>query len=112
MVVLRRKLKSGVLASTRDDSDQMRLSFAEIEDDTELWEHAVLVTSLGLAQVGGTPEDEVLTIAQLYRDRADCENVFDELKNQWGRGESARLRHDGGFTTHDLARHAESMPPA
>ncbi len=34
-------------------------------------------------------------MAQLYRDRADCENAFDELKNQWGWG---------GFTTQDLAR--------
>ena len=32
---------------------------------------------------------------QLSRDRGDCENAFDELKNQWGWG---------GFTTHDLAR--------
>lgn len=95
VVVLRRKLKSGVMASTRDGSGQMRLSFAEVEVDTELWEHAVLVTSLDLAQIGATPEDEVLAIAQLYRDRADCENVFDELKNQWGWG---------GFTTRDLAR--------
>jgi len=95
VVVLRRRLRSGVMASTRDGCDQLRLSFAEVEDDTELWEHAVLVTSLGMAQVGAAPEDEVLSIAQLYRDRADCENVFDELKNQWGWG---------GFTTHDLAR--------
>ena len=36
-----------------------------------------------------------MTIAQHYRDRADCENVFDELKNQWGWG---------GFTTKDIAR--------
>ena len=34
-------------------------------------------------------------MGQLYRDRADCENVFDELKNQWGWG---------GFTTRDLKR--------
>ena len=34
-------------------------------------------------------------LGQLYRDRGDCENAFDELKNQWGWG---------GFTTHDLAR--------
>jgi hypothetical protein len=95
VIVLRRRLRSGVMASTRDGNDQMRLSFAEVEDDTELWEHAVLVTSLIMAQVGAAPEDEVLAIAQLYRDRADCENVFDELKNQWGWG---------GFTTHDLAR--------
>jgi hypothetical protein len=45
-----------------------------------------LVTSL---------DAEILTLGQLYRDRADCENIFDELKNQWGWG---------GFTTHDLAR--------
>ncbi len=93
VMVLRRRLRSGVMASSRDGANQMRLSFAEIEDDTELWEHAVLVTSLELP--GTAPEDEVLSIAQLYRDRADCENVFDELKNQWGWG---------GFTTHDLAR--------
>ena len=31
----------------------------------------------------------------MYRDRADCENGFDELKNQWGWG---------GFTTQDLTR--------
>lgn len=64
----------------------MRLGFAEIDTDAELHEYAVFVTSLDV---------EVLTIAQLYRDRADCENVFDELKNQWGWG---------GFTTSDLAR--------
>jgi hypothetical protein len=47
---------------------------------------AALVTSL---------DSEILTLGQLYRDRADCENVFDELKNQWGWG---------GFTTQDLTR--------
>jgi hypothetical protein len=46
----------------------------------------VLVTDL---------KHELLTIAQLYRDRGDAENAFDELKNQWGWG---------GFTTQDLAR--------
>lgn len=37
----------------------------------------------------------VLNLGQLYRDRADAENAFDELKSQWGWG---------GFTTHDLPR--------
>ena len=46
----------------------------------------MLVTSL---------DSEILTLGQLYRDRADCENTFDELKNHWGWG---------GFTTHDLRR--------
>ena len=50
------------------------------------YEYAVLVTDL---------RHELVTIAQLYRDRADAENTFDELKNQWGWG---------GFTTQDLAR--------
>ena len=49
-------------------------------------EYMVLITSLDLP---------ILGIAQLYRDRADVENCFDELKNQWGWG---------GFTTRDLAR--------
>ena len=40
-------------------------------------------------------EDEILTLAQHYRDRGDCENNFDELKNHWGWG---------GFTTQDLKR--------
>jgi len=37
--------------------------------------------------------------AQLYRDRADCENGFDEIKNQWGWG---------GYSTHDIERCALS----
>ena len=40
-------------------------------------------------------DSEILTLGQLYRDWGDCENAFDELKNQWGWG---------GFTTHDLKR--------
>jgi hypothetical protein len=46
---------------------------APIVDGRALYEYAVLVTSL---------DEEILGLAQLYRDRADCENVFDELKNQ------------------------------
>ena len=40
-------------------------------------------------------QEEVLGVAQLYRDRAEAENVFDELKNQWGWA---------GFTTQDHQR--------
>ena len=42
---------------------------------SRLFEYAVLVTSL--------PDDNLLTVAQQYRDRCDAENIFDELKNQW-----------------------------
>jgi hypothetical protein len=87
VIVLRRRLKKdSMVASARDEANQLRLSFPEVDDEVAIHEYTVLVTSL---------EAEALTIAQLYRDRADCENVFDELKNQWGWG---------GFTTHDLKR--------
>jgi hypothetical protein len=57
-----------------------------MESDVPTQRDAVLGTS--------TPY-EILTLAQLYRDRADAENTGDELQNQWGWG---------GFTTQDLAR--------
>lgn len=84
--VLRRRLKDGVMAERRGNTGEVQLCFAEIDDDVKAYEYAVLVTSLDL---------DVLGVAQLYRDRADCENAFDELKNQWGWG---------GYTTRDLAR--------
>jgi hypothetical protein len=40
-----------------------------------VWEFGVLVTSLDL---------EIRSLAQLYRDRGDSENPFDELKNHRG----------------------------
>ncbi len=69
-------------------SGQLALGFIEIAVQSEVYEYGVLVSSLG-------EDEEVLTLAQLYRDRADSENPFDELKNQWGWA---------GFTTRDLAR--------
>jgi len=86
IVILRRRLERSLALSERDDAGQLRLSFVEVESGGEVWEYAVLVTSL---------HSEILSVGQLYRDRADCENVFDELKNQWGWG---------GFTTRDLKR--------
>jgi Transposase DDE domain group 1 len=86
IVILRRRLERSLALAERDDAGQLKLSFAEVEDDKEVWEYTVLVTSL---------DSEILSIGQLYRDRADCENVFDELKNQWGWG---------GFTTSDIKR--------
>jgi hypothetical protein len=85
-VVLRRQIRADLAMVDQSDPEQLRLSFAELTDDTIVYEYAVLVTSL---------TGEILTIAQLYRDRADAENVFDELKNHWGWG---------GFTTQDLKR--------
>jgi hypothetical protein len=87
VVVLRRKLISkDVMGVGKSNSQQLEFKFGIIADKNCIYEYAVLVTSL---------PDEVMTIAQHYRDRADCENVFDELKNQWGWG---------GFTTQDMDR--------
>ena len=86
IILLRRKLARDQASTNRTDPAQPLLGFGEAEADNKLWEYAALVTSL---------DDEILTLGQLYRDRADAENVFDELKNQWGWG---------GFMTQDLAR--------
>ena len=85
VIVLRRTLTGEILMTAKDD-DQERFDFMERDVPTKRYEYAVLVTSTA---------HEILTLAQLYRDRADAENNFDELKNQWGWG---------GCTTHDLAR--------
>lgn len=53
---------------------------------TQACEYAVLVANTAY---------DLQAIAQLYRNRADCENGFDELKSQWGRG---------GFSTQDIER--------
>src|SRR6516164_4489940 len=86
VILLRRQLKRPLAIVDHGDPAQPRLGFAEVGPDRQVWEYAALVTSL---------DSEILTLGQLYRDRADCENTFDELKNQWGWG---------GFTTHDLKR--------
>ena len=39
-------------------------------------------------------EDDVSMISKTYRQRGNCENIYDEMKNQWGWG---------GFNSHKLA---------
>ena len=89
VVVLRRPLKGEIVIAGEDDGQQL-LGFIAADRKTGKQitgdEYAVLVTNTGY---------DALALGQLYRDRADAENAFDELKNQWGWG---------GFTTHDLAR--------
>lgn len=91
VVVLRRRVrdKHGCIAVANEATGQ--LSFLDDNDPIKLYEHVVLVTSLGREGY------ELRTIAQLYRDRADCENGFDELKNQWGWT---------GFTSQEIKRSA------
>jgi hypothetical protein len=86
VVVLRRRVKDSLVAETGGDGPQQSLHFVDHSDKVKLWEYAVLVTNT---------DHTLEAMGQLYRDRADCENGFDELKNQWGWG---------GYTTHDLER--------
>lgn len=86
VVVLRRRVKDSLAAETGGEGQQQALHFIDSSDKAKLWEYAVLVTNT---------DHTLEAMGQLYRDRADCENGFDELKNQWGWG---------GYTTHDLER--------
>lgn len=89
VVVLRRRIQRDVaLTQTDKDGGQqvLGLGWDEVQEDAQLWEYTVLVTDV---------DYELAAIGQLYRDRCDCENGFDELKNQWGWG---------GFTTQDMHR--------
>jgi len=84
VVILRRAVKTDLALSRKTEDQQIELLMPD--KDVQVWEYAVLVTSSGYA---------LEVFGQLYRDRADCENGFDELKNQWGWG---------GFTTQDIER--------
>ena len=68
------------------ESGQQEFEIVDTLDPVPRYEYAVHVTSL---------DNEILTIAQHYRDRGDAENPFDELKNQWGWS---------GYTTRGLKR--------
>lgn len=70
----------------KPEPQQTSLCFIDENAPAKLWEYAVLVTNTTY---------EVQHMGQLYRDRADCENGFDELKNQWGWG---------GYSTQDIER--------
>lgn len=87
VVVLRRRIKKEVgVLDKKALTGQLSFQFANVGEDIEAYEYAVLVTN---------QDEGILTIGTHYRDRADSENNFDELKNQWGWS---------GYTTHDLHR--------
>ena len=72
------------------DPAQAELHFIDENEPVKSWEYAVLVCNTHY---------ELENIGPLYRDRADCENGFDEIKNQWGWG---------GYSTQDIERCALS----
>jgi hypothetical protein len=81
-VVLRRLMERPVVAGALPLLEQGGVQV----QSGPLYEYVVLVTSL---------KENFLTLLHLYRQRADVENAYDELKNQWGWG---------GFTTRDQLR--------
>jgi hypothetical protein len=100
VIVMRRPVKADLLVETTKRKrarrtstatkgtkpEQASLELIDPNDPIKVWEYAVLVSNTLYP---------LEAIGQLYRDRADCENGFDELKNQWGWG---------GYTTRDIER--------
>jgi hypothetical protein len=87
VIILRQEILSDETPLTQaSGGTQLRLNIDEDKDKIITYKYAVLVTSLS---------DPIIALTQHYRDRADSENIFDELKNQWGWG---------GFATQDLQR--------
>ena len=85
VVVIRRRLSSDHIISIECEKEgQQQLAFIDGPEDIRTYEYSVLVTDL---------EDDLVTLFYHYRDRADCENNFDEMKNQWGWG---------GYTTKNI----------
>jgi len=64
IILLRRKLGRDLAITDRTNPAQPLLGFAEVGPDKAAWEYAALITSL---------DNEILTLGQLYRERADCE---------------------------------------
>jgi hypothetical protein len=88
VIVVRQRIRGGIARERRvEQGKQLKLDLQpSVHEGQRLWEYAVLVTDVNYP---------IEAIAQLYRDRADAENGFDELKNQWGMS---------GFTTQDIKR--------
>ncbi len=85
VVIIRRKISNNnVVGIELIGKDEKQLALLDA-DNINAYEYSVLVTN--------QQDIDLLALFHHYRDRADCENNFDELKNQWGWG---------GYTSHDV----------
>ena len=85
VVIVRRRLnKDTLIGIEHAKGGQQELALVEAPEDMRLFEYSILVTNL---------DDDLIALMQHYRDRADSENNFDEIKNEWGWG---------GFVTQQL----------
>lgn len=88
IIVLRRKLPNELMIEgEKAGKSKKQKKLIDLGPKFSAYEYGILVTNM--------LEEDLVTISQMYRDRADSENVFDELKNQWGWG---------GYVTQDLKR--------
>jgi len=85
VVVVRKRLSDeSLIGIDYQQEGQQQLAFVDGPEDIKVYEYSVLVTDV---------DNDLVSLFHHYRDRADCENNFDELKNQWGWG---------GYTTQDI----------
>ncbi len=85
VIVIRRRLcVEHLIGIEYQKEGQQNLAFVDGPEDLKAYEYSVLVTDL---------DEDLITLFYHYRDRADCENNFDEMKNQWGWG---------GYTTRSI----------
>lgn len=79
VIVVRRQLTQNANAmiglEAKDKAGQKQLTLIDGPENMKAYEYCVLVTDT---------DYDLTAIFHHYRDRADCENNFDELKNQWG----------------------------
>ncbi len=72
VVIVRRRLSSdNIIGFESQNQLQQQLALVDGPEDIRAYEYSVLITDL---------EDDLVTIFHHYRDRADCENNFDEMK--------------------------------
>jgi hypothetical protein len=85
VVIVRRRLSNdNIMAIEYEKNGQQEMVFVDGPENIKAYEYSVLVTDL---------DDDLVSLFYHYRDRADCENNFDEMKNQWGWG---------GYATQDI----------
>ena len=82
-IVLRHRVKGDLAVVDHGYPNQLHLGWAEFDQEVIVNAYAVLITSF---------PQEILTLAQGYRDRADAENPFDELKITGARAQVKYLR--------------------
>ena len=86
ILILRRKKRKCGKNNKEEKPDQMLFNLGKKLKIKMEYEYAILITNL---------TDPLYTVSCHYYDRADAENNFDELKNQWGWA---------GFMTQDITR--------